>query len=57
MLSERRGVEVLDPQIKMDLLRWYAVGPVGRDVVRCVLHTGAALAQIRETIAVLLDIP
>lgn len=39
-----RGVEVLDPQIEMDLLRGCPVRPVRRDVVRCVLHPNAWFA-------------
>jgi hypothetical protein len=35
------GIEVLDPEIEVDLLRWSAVRPVRRDVVWCVLHADA----------------
>lgn len=39
-----RSVEVLDPQIEVDLLLRCPVGPVRRDVVRCVLHSNAWFA-------------
>jgi hypothetical protein len=39
-----RSVEVLDPQIEMDLLLRCPVRPVRRDVVRCVLHPNAWFA-------------
>jgi hypothetical protein len=35
--------EIVDPQVEVDLLGRCAVGPVGRHVVRCVLHADPRL--------------
>lgn len=33
------GPEIFDPQVQVDLLLGCAIRPVGRDVVRCQLHS------------------
>jgi len=36
--------EVIDPQVEVHLLRWGTVGPIGWNVVRCVLNTDSRFA-------------
>jgi hypothetical protein len=51
-----RGLEVLHPQVEMDLLRWCAVRPVRRDVVWHVLHPDARFSIDHHHVPVIVTV-